>query len=165
MVRKNKRAQEEMVGFALIIIIVAVIMLVFLNLSLKSPAKQAVESYEVDSFIQAFLQYDTDCEEKETYETNYLSVQELIFSCNDKEKCLDERDTCGVLESTLQEIIGESWKIGADYPVKGYVMNITAGGEEIISFEEGNITKNYKGSSQDFVKRGSRIDILFTAYY
>lgn len=163
MIIKNKKAQEEMIGFALIIIIVAVIMLVFLNLSLKSPEKQAVESYEVNSFIQAFLQYDTDCEE--TYETNYLSVQELIFSCNDEEKCLDERDTCEVLESTLQEIADESWKIGINYPVQGYQMNITVDREELISFQEGNITQNYKGFSQDFTKRGSRIDILFTAYY
>ena len=163
MIRKNKKAQEEMIGFALIIIIVAVIMLVFLNLSLKSPEKQAVESYEVDSFIQAFLQYDTDCEE--TYETNYLSVQELIFNCNDEEKCLDERDTCEVLESTLQEITEECWKVGVDYPVKGYQMNITVNGEELISFKEGNITGNYKGGSQDFTQRGNSIDILFTAYY
>ena len=163
MIRKNNKAQEEMIGFVLIIIIVAVILLVFLSLSLRSPEKEAVESYEVNSFIQAFLQYHTDCEE--TYETNYLSVKELIFSCNDEEKCLDERDTCEVLESTLQEITEESWKIGVDYPIKGYIMNITADGGDMISFEKGNITENYKGSSQDFTARGSRIDILFTAYY
>ncbi len=164
MIRKNnKKAQEEMIGFALIIIIVAVIMLVFLSLSLRSPEKQAVESYEVDSFIQAFLQYDTDCEE--TYETNYLSVQELIFNCNEEEKCLDERDICEVLESTLRGITDECWKIGVDYPVQGYQMNITVNKEELISFQEGNVTRNYKGSGYDFTQRGNRIDILFTVYY
>ena len=151
-----------MVGFGLIVIIVAVILLVFLGISLRSPVKEVVESYEVDSFIQAFLQYDTDC--AETYETDYLSIKDLIFSCSSEESCLDERNSCEVLNSTLKEITGESWKIEGDRPVKGYELKILSNGEEILSFKEGNMTNNYKGGIQDF-QRGGSIEIFFTAYY
>jgi len=158
---KGKKAQEEMLGFALIMIIVAVILLVFLGFSLKSPQKEMVESYEVESFIQAFLQYTSDCEK--TYQSNYLSVQKLILECDKGETCLDG-DACEVLNSTLKEIVEASWKwkTGEDRPVKAYELTINSDTEEILSFKEGNITRNYKGSLQILP---NSIEILFTAYY
>ncbi len=157
----KRKAQEEMVGFALIMIIVAVILLVLLSISLRSPQQEEVESYEVDSFIQAFLQYTSDCRD----ELEYLDVQELIFDCNDRRTCVDERDTCDVLGSTMEEIVEESWKVGADRPVLGYELRILSESGEILSISEGNQTQNYKGSMQSLVKRGDKFDIFFTAYY
>ena len=160
----KRKAQEEMVGFALIIIIVAVILLVFIGFSLRNPQKENIESYEIESFIQAFLQYTTNCRDLNNLE--YLSVQDLIFDCSNNEKCLDERDTCEVLDSTLTGIVEESWKVDGDRPVKGYELNITRNGIEVIpSLNKGDITKNYKGSTQDFVKGGNSIEIFFIAYY
>ncbi len=161
MLNKKKKAQEEIVGFALIIIIVAVILLFFLNFYLRSGEKEGVESYEVDSFIQAFLHYTTDCEDY----LEYLSVQDLIFECNNDALCLDDREACEVLNSTLRNIVDKTWKVGENYPVKGYELNITANEEEILSFIEGNITKNYKGAEQPFSKSGDSIKIFFRAYY
>ena len=65
-----KRAQEEMVGFALIVIIVSVILVIFLGFSLRDQGKENVESYEVESFIQSFLQYTSECRDN----FNFLSV-------------------------------------------------------------------------------------------
>ncbi len=160
---KGKRAQEEMIGFALIIILVAVILLVFLGISLKSPQKENVESYEVGSFVQAFLQYTTDC--RDSNDLEYLSIKDLIFYCNKGEKCSDNKDTCEILNSTLTGITEESWKIEGDRPVKGYELNITRDAEEILLIKEGNATKNYKSSMQDFSKSGNSFKIFFTAYY
>ncbi len=156
-----KRSQEEMVGFALIIIIVAVILIIFLGFSLRTPQKEAVEDYEVNSFIQAVLQYTTDCRDN----LEYLSIQKLIFNCNNEEICLDERDTCDVLNSTLAEIIKKSWKIEGDRPVKGYELSILSNKKEILMLKEGNITQNYKGAMQDFNRGGNSIEVYFTAYY
>ncbi len=159
--RKNKKAQEEMLGFALIIIVVAVIMLVFLSLSLRNQEKEVVESYEAESFVQAFLQYHTTCQDY----SGYISLKDLIFSCNNEELCLDERDSCEVLNTTLEGILEQSWRVSPDSPVKGYELRIVAGGQELINLEKGNLTNNYKGSVQDFIKRGNLIEIFFTAYY
>ena len=120
-----KKAQEEMIGFALIIIVVAVIILVFIGFSLKSPQKEAVESYEINSFIQSFLQQTSDCRDN----LEYLSIQKLIFDCNDGEICLDGRNTCEVLDSTLRGITEESWKI-EESPIKGYNLEIISNGVE-----------------------------------
>lgn len=161
--KKGKKAQEQMVGFALIIIIVAVILLVFLSLSLKNSQRESVESYEVKSFLQAFLQYTTNC--RDSNDLEYLSVKRLIFECGDNEKCLDNRDACEVLNSTLTGIIKESWKTGKDNPIKGYELDITKNEAEVILLlEAGNITKNYKSSMQDFSRSGNSFEIFFTAF-
>ena len=68
---KRKKAQEEMVGFALIIILVAVILLIFLGFSLRDQEKETIESYEVESFIQSFLQYTSDC--RDNLEFSYFT--------------------------------------------------------------------------------------------
>jgi len=159
----RKKGQEEMIGFALIIIIVAVILLVFLAVSLKNSNKEALGVNEVDSFIQSFLAYTTDCREDSN---NYYSMQDLIIECNNYESsCLDGRKTCDVLNFTLKEIVEESWKISENTPIIGYELLIGAEEIELISFKAGNSTNSYKGSMQEFSSRGMSIIIDFTAYY
>jgi hypothetical protein len=160
MMNKNKSGQEEMVGFALIMILVAVILLILLGFSLRKPEKETIESYEVESFIQAILQYTTDCKDN----LGYLSIQKLIFDCYNKNICLDERDTCEVLNSTLKEIMKESWKVEGDRPVKGYELQIMVDeSEEILILKEGNMTQNSKGGMQPLGKKD--IEVYFNAYY
>ena len=160
----GKKAQEEMVGFAMIIIIVAVIILVLLGISLNKPkTTTGVESYEVESFIGAMLQHTTDC--STDFGSSYNDINDLITECDFEQVCEDGEDTCEVLSSNLKEIIEEAWKVGEDRPVKGYVMNVTSDNAEILSLREGNITSNYKGSLQSLPKRGSNYNIEFRAYY
>ncbi len=146
-----------MVGFALIIIVVAVILLIFVGFSLRNPEKEIVESYEVESFIQSFLQYTTDCRDN----FKAFSVQKLISDCRNENLCLNGRESCQVLNLTLKEIVEESWRIGENLPIKGYELKIISDGEEMLKFKEGNITANSKGSVQHF----PNIEIFFTAYY
>ncbi len=161
MIRKiRKYGQEEMVGFALIMIIVAVIILVFLGFSLRSSKKETIESYEAESFIQASLQYTTDCRD----EFEPVSIQKLIFNCYKGEQCLNGIEACDVLNSTLTSILEESWKIG-ETPVKGYELKIFVDEEEtekMPKIKQGNITSNSKGASQTFPKG---IEVQFTVYY
>ena len=161
---QNKSGQEEMVGFALIMILVAIIGLIFLGFSLRDPQKEIVESYEVESFIQAFLQYTTDCG---TYRENYLGIQKLIPECVGGETCLDGRDSCDVLNSTLTEMVEESWKVDGNRPIQGYKLEIVLedGTGVIPLIEKGNSTKNSRGVSQGFTPLGESYEIYFTVYY
>ena len=156
----QKKGQEELVGFAVIIVIVSVIMLFLLVFSLRGNQKESIESFEVDSFIQSFLQYTTDCGDN----LEYFSIQDLIFECDAQSVCLDERKTCDVLNSTLSELAEQSWKTGSDRPIKGYVLNITVNGNELLSVEKGNRTNSYKGALQDFAKSSDSIKISFRVY-
>jgi len=157
--KQNKSGQEEMIGFALIMIVVVVILLIFVGFSLRNSQKETVKSYEVESFIQAFLQYTTNC--VDGYEPRYYSIRKLITACKNKEVCLGGQNTCEVLNSTLSEIIEKSWQVGENLPVKGYELKILSNNKEILFIQEGNSTSNSKGAVQYF----KDIDIFFTAYY
>ena len=159
MKKRNSRAQEEIVGFALIIIIVAVILLVFLSFYLRSSDKETIESYEAESFIASSLQYTTECRDN----FGYLSVKDLILDCYEDEKCLDDTDTCEVLNSSLKGILEKSWDIGENTPVKGYEFRIISDEKEILSLKQGNITGNSKGSPYPLGKKS--IEVFFTIYY
>ena len=162
MIKKiNRKGQEEMVGFALIIIIVAVILLIFLRISITKPEKEAVESYEVQNFLLAGLQYTTDC--RDAYE--FRSIQNLIFDCNDEKDCEDGRKACDVLKSQLTEIIEKSWQIGQEEPVKAYEFKILSDEVEMLKIARGNITSNKRGAIVPLSRAGASIDIIFSVYY
>jgi hypothetical protein len=156
----SKRGQEEMVGFGLIIIIVALILLFLLWFS-SSRSRDSVESYEVDSFVKASLQYTTECENRRD---GFLDVQDLIFECVDDEECLNGRNSCEILNSTLKEMAENSYVVNAESPVKGYLFELNSDEAVMIRVEEGNTTGNAKGSKESFSKRGTKVEILFTLY-
>ncbi len=161
---KLKKAQSEMVGFALIIIIVAVLILIFLSISLNKSKEDFTESYEVEGFIQGFLQHTTTC--AINYEPNYQDLRKLIFKCSEDSMCLDGTTACETLNQTLSQLLNLSWHVGPEWPNKGYSLNITSNGEYLLGIFKGNTTQNSKGSIQPFSKgsTGQKIDIFFTVY-
>ena len=60
---RNRSAQEEMVGFVVIVVIVSIALLILLGFLLRGSGKSAVESFEIENFIQSVMQYTTDCED------------------------------------------------------------------------------------------------------
>ena len=154
----RKKGQEEMVGFILIVIIVAVLMLIFLAYFLRQPREEQ-DSYKVTSFIQSFLPYTTDCRDN----LDFVSIQRLIFDCNSGDSCLDGRKSCDVLGSTLKSLVEESWKVG-NSPIVGYNLQILSNNAEVLIINEGNETKNSQTGLQDFSRGGNSIEIAFTTY-
>lgn len=140
----SKKGQEEMVGFALIVIIVAVILLVFLSFSLREEEPETVKSYEIDNFIQSVLYY--------TIEDN-VDIRDLIRDC----KNYDE--DCDVLEIELKAILEESWIVEEGSVIRGYNLKIMDKDKEVFSYEKGEITQNYKSQSQPDA------ELKFTIYY
>ncbi len=152
---KKTKAQEEMVGFALIIILVSIILLVFLAFSLNKSKTASIESYEVNSFLQSTLQYTTTCQTSSGI-IKFGSIQDLVFECDLNKKCSNNEDTCKVLNETLTDILEESWPIGEDRPNKGYELIVNIKDELTLNIKEGNFTKDCKSSSQSFYKSKSK---------
>jgi len=158
---KNRKAQEEIVGFAVIVIIVSIIIIFFLVFSLSD--RTEVDSYEAESFLQSVLHYTSSCSEN----GRFLPVQDLVFSCDLKRECDGGEEACVVLNKTLKAILEESWTVGPDFPVKGYKMEILSGEETtetILSIETGNITSSSKGAQQ-LIPKGIQIRARFNLYY
>jgi hypothetical protein len=156
----SKKAQEEMLGFGLIVIIISVIILIFVSFALKSNRGDIQESYEINSFVQVLLQYTTDCEDN----LEFLKTQRLIFHCAEERKCLDERDSCEVLDETIDSIMKEVWRI-ENRPEKGYSLLIVSNEGVLVNLEEGNVTNNFGYGVQSFSRSGNNINITLRVYY
>lgn len=155
-----KKGQSEMVGFALILIIIAVLILVFISISHnKSNNDEFIENYEVESFIQATLDYTTKC--ADGYEPKYADVRRVISKCISKTQCSNGINPCTELNETLTRIVNLSWNVGEDWEAKGYVLNITSKGEEVFSLEKGNKTESSIGSLQNY---DGGLDIIFQVF-
>jgi len=158
--RIQKRGQEEMVGFALIVIIVAVIIIIFLGLSLSKKNVPATESYEAENFVQATLQYTTQCRDS----FGYVQIDSLIFDCLNGVSCAGESDSCEVLNSTLSGLLKEGWSAGSGGLTKGYIFNINSSRGNLLEIKEGEITSGSKGSYQPLSRGGNSVGIRFTVY-
>ena len=159
---KNKKAQEALVGFALIVIIVSIVILSILFFAFRDKNEKAIESYEVSSFIQSSLQYTTKCENS----FGNVSIKKIITDmCAYDQRCQNGASSCDVLRDTIKAMINSGFQIGNGSAVKGYSFIIWEGENEMISLKEGNETKSYKGSSQDFSRGSSLLKIYFKLYY
>ena len=157
---KGKNAQEEMVGFALIIIMVGVILLVFLTISMKN-TNDIEESYEIDGFLQAMLEYTTNC--SMSTNVNYISIDRLILECAELSTCRNGISSCDVLNQTLNELIPTAWPIEGNSQFKAYQLIVLAGiqQEPMINISAGTITNSSKGASQPL----NNAQVFLTIYY
>jgi len=115
-----KRAQQEIAGFILIIVLVVVAMLIFMVISLRQNKSVEITSKLPDTVLSSVLMYTTECKVSSIEKKN---VQDLIKSCFDIEKCenlditaCEYRDQ--ILESMLSDILSKSTSVNA------YEMNI-----------------------------------------
>lgn len=158
----NKKAQQEIVGFALIIILVAVILLALLAFALRNPKDQQIESYEIKNFIDAAFEHTVNC----GYEPTPL--RKLVYSCYDQTYCTNGVSSCEMLKTTLEGLLNASWNIGEQSSIKGYTLKIIpteSTGEAILEISKGNSTNLIKGESQDYPRLRQRLVVELSVYY
>lgn len=154
----KKKAQEDIAGFVIILVVVMVVLLIviaiFVGLSRKPSEENSIES---EQFLQALLQYTTEC--ATSYEPAYASVQELAVKCAEGARCTSARMACEVLNTTLKGAINATFKVNATAQIKGYQVTITKKGATrtappvtILTLKEGSQDPNspLRGASQPF---------------
>ena len=145
----KKRGQEEIVGFVLIMVIVAVVFLIFLGITLRKGGVSKRESSEVYQFLESSMEYTSDCAIR--FVPDYSTMGELFEECYGGMRCIDERDACEVLEQEMRSLLDSSWNVGPDGLVKGYEFISSYENEEtseqILSIQTGNCNNTIKGAS------------------
>lgn len=137
----RKKAQQEMVGFILIILLVVIISLVFLGIWLRSPG-EGNESERVYSLIDTIMSYTTGC--AIVYEPDYDSVSDLIIHAKEGKRCSNLGVSCeDYLNMTLRSIMKDL--IATEASISGYEVDIYTGEEgvrqgEVLYFGEGNVS-------------------------
>jgi hypothetical protein len=118
-----RKAQHEIIGFILIIVLVVVVSMIFLALYVRQkPSGVATESKQVSNLLHSMLQYTTDCA---IYVPQYESLRDLIKSCYNSEKCSDGISTCQKLKDMVNKLLESAQpNIGAgEMVIKGYEFN------------------------------------------
>lgn len=141
---QNKKAQSEMVGFAVILIIVTVLLVVFLSFSANDNNNKNTNDYKIMTFLESFSETTTLCEESR--QENYVSLRKVISKCKRSESCYNNTQACEIMNETIDKIMNSSWKVGLKYPDKGYSLKLKYGDDDSYFLEkiEGIKTKNNK---------------------
>ncbi len=146
---KNKKAQEEIAGFILIVAIVIIISVIFLAILIRKPQENLTQSIDIYQFLESTLQYTTEC--ALSYEPAYSNLGELIQECREGlSQCTSGESPCELAKKTLNEIIEESFLIDEKASIKGYEFKSIYTDkdieEEIISLSKGNCSASVRGS-------------------
>ena len=116
---KNKRAQQEMVGFVLIVVLVVVGLMVFLLISLRGGSEES-SSIEVENLLTAIMKQTTEC--AITFEPEYDSYRDLFRHCHQDRRCSNlDKKACEYLNEGLGVFINEI--LESEASVGGYQLD------------------------------------------
>jgi hypothetical protein len=166
-IKIDKKGQEEMVGFALIVIIVTIAIVIFLVFSLSKPSGFD-KSLEVENFLQASGYITGNC----NIGGQNLNVKKLVVACKNNERCSDGRDACDALDGIFSELLESNWDL--EYFNGHHLLIYSIGEGENIDEEEitpvlelknGNLTGNYQGGDILFPVPPERFHINLKIYF
>jgi hypothetical protein len=141
----SRRAQEEIVGFVLVILLVSVVFLVFLGISFRSDSSVGQESIEIYQFLESVMEHTSEC--AIGFEPDFSSLGELLEECNEGRRCVNGKDACDVLNESLRSVLDASWNIGPEATIKGYEFSsVYSESEIIVSFTKGECGGRFRGS-------------------
>ena len=155
-----RKGQEEIVGFVVVVVLIAVVALVFLSFSLRGDV-QTRENVGLSYLVESVAEYTTSC--SLYVAPDYASIGELYRACYQHTLCSDGVDSCLVLNQTLLPLINQSLRVGVDTPLRGYRITINAlesvtGGERrlvpILTHLEGNCSTGTQRGASDFRASG-----------
>lgn len=146
---KNRKGQEEIAGFVLIVVLVAIIFLVLLGLFIKGSGKDSMQnSNNVRQFLESSMEYTSDCA---INEPNYLTLGELIAKCkaSSGSLCANDENVCKAANRTISSLLDAGWLISKDGNYKGYqftsAMNQSSVMKPFIQISRGNCTSKFVG--------------------
>jgi len=145
---KNK-AQQEMVGFILIVVLVMIGLVVFLVISARVSPKET-SSLKVENMLGAIMKQTTDCDA----EPFYKNFEDLFKECYQGSQCnnLDE-SACKYLNESLTKTL--ETLMDSEATVSAYQMDFSSrddsGQSGILRISAGNCTGEVSGAQRSIV--------------
>lgn len=99
----EKRGQQEIVGFVLIVVLVVIGLMVFLVIALRGGGKD-LESVRVSNMLDVIMKSSSDC--AIVYEPDYDDFEDLFKSCFKGKRCSNLGvDACDYLNKSLNDVV------------------------------------------------------------
>jgi len=132
--KKRKKAQQEVMGFVVIVLLVIVIGIMIFTFSLQRSLRKPsyIEDIRVNDLMNSIMQYSTGCE--------FEDVKGIIERCYNSEKC-GNQDACDYLNEELRKILNATLGKEREYGnIIGYKLVDESGKINISEGEErGNL--------------------------
>ncbi len=150
----NKKAQNEIIGLVMIVVLIVIAGMIFLGISLRKEKGVVQNDAEIMNFLSASLKITTNC--SVSFEPSYLDSEGLIKACFYRNKCLSGENPCDLLNNTYGNILDSVWIVNENTKVRGYEFLIyQKSGNVSLGSALLNITKG--NNTGCLVKKGSRI--------
>ncbi|MBP9687922.1 hypothetical protein KBD68_04665 [Candidatus Woesebacteria bacterium] len=156
----RKRGQEELVGFAVVIVLVTIVVLVILGFMATQRSPSVIESTGTAAILSASLGQITTCETN----LEVLSVSQTLALCSRNERCLDETPACSIANQTFTTIFTEAIPVGADFPLQGFEFKASVKNNSVISISKGSKTGIIQTARQSIQSGTERIETVLTIY-
>mgnify|MGYP006284139767 CR=1 FL=1 len=148
----NKKGQEEMVGFVMIVVLVAIVFVILLGILVNRTGGDGIEqeSRDVYQYLESVMEYTTDC--AISFEPAYSEVRDLVGECYDNPggDCTSGENVCVALNRTLKNLFESSWNVGENSSYKGYIFEVVYVNNDRESSElvikEGTCEGNFVGA-------------------
>lgn len=151
MIKQNKKAQEEITGFVLVIVLVAVIFMVLLGIMLRTYRPDtSSQSLEYSQFLSSAMEVNSDCV---VYSPAYAKIADLIGYCIDSQQCQDGNNSCKVLNYTVSTMLKDSIKYGPENNIKGYDLsmiyesNLSSSTKNLLNITKGVCNSTFIGAT------------------
>lgn len=165
----NKRAQEEMFGFVVLVVLVIIIGVIFFIFSLKQTPTATINSkiQKADDLNIALLAYTTDCRDSSN---QLLEVRRLIRECYMRPyaNCYGKTITfCNALNQTIINITN---KTELTLKADGFKVNISSNETGLSTYfpyiyTKGNLTGNsFSSTDYPIVVPGSFLNFRITYF-
>jgi len=148
---RNKNAQQEIVGFVLIVVLVMIGLMVFLIISARDSPEQ-VGSIEVGNMLSSIMKQTTEC--AIVSEPNYDKFEDLFKSCHQGKKCRNMGvDACDYLNESLRAVL--EGMFATEATVGAYQIDFLVkdgdGQEGLLRIFEGNCTGSVSSAQRSIV--------------
>ena len=147
----KRKAQEEMLGFILIVVLIVVIGVVFLFLA--KPKIKLEKNIQIDNLLYSIMEYTV----------NNKQMKEVIKECyeeGDESRCIELKRS---IEDMLNVMIAKSGMVIGKQLV-GYSLNIT-NSEPVLAIREGSLTGNMFSSYHVILAEPKDILVKLRFYY
>ena len=156
--RNDKKGQQEIVGFVLIVVLVVVGLMVFLIISTRT--SDDVKSVEVGNMLDALMKHTTDC--AVVYEPDYDDFEDLFKSCHQEDQCSNlGLSACDYLNESLRAVLEGMFAteatVGA-YQID-FLVKDDEGEEVLLRILEGNCTGSVFSAQRSIVSHSDSLVI------
>ena len=151
----ERKGQQEIVGFVLIVVLVMVALMVFLIISVRDSGDDVAGSVGVSNMLDVVMKATSDC--AIVYEPDYDSFEDLFKSCFKEDSCNNLGvSACDYLNESFMDVVSSI--VRSDASVNGWSAQFSErDGAGILMWSDGDCNRTASGAQRSIISGGTSL--------